>query len=121
MAIVVASQHADIRPRPSRPGPVRPSAVVLHVKPPRRGVVPNDFVDALTELGIGIWREAGADALIGRPKCLTTVLAQIMATSGDTEVHPIPVANNRVHAEPAVAGVPLARVLVVADARHRLP
>src|SRR5437867_2868071 len=44
-----------------------------------------------------------------------------MAARRDAEMHAIPVANDRVHAEPAVAGLPLARVLVVADTGHRLP
>src|SRR6266576_5938000 len=36
-------------------------------------------------------------------------------------MHAIAVANDRVHAEAAAAGIPLARVLVIADARHHLP
>ena len=36
-------------------------------------------MNALAELGIGVGREAGADALIGRPECFATVLAQIVA------------------------------------------
>src|SRR5437773_10355811 len=44
-----------------------------------------------------------------------------MATGRDAEVHAIPIANDGVHAEPAVARRPLARVLVVADAGHHLP
>src|SRR5688500_14581371 len=44
-----------------------------------------------------------------------------MAARRDAEMHAIPVANDRVHAEPAVAGLPLARVLVVADAGHQVP
>jgi hypothetical protein len=78
--------------------------VVLHVEPAGRVVVPRDLVHALTELGIGIGREAGADALIGRPECFATVLAQIVAAGRDAEVHAIPVANDRVHAETPVAG-----------------
>ena len=83
--------------------------------------MPRDLVHALTELGIGIGREAGADAFIGRPECFATVLAQIVAAGRNAEVHVIPVANDRVHAEPAIAGLPLARVLVVANPRHHLP
>ena len=41
--------------------------------------MPRDLVNALTELRIRIWREAGADALIERPKCLAAVLAQVVA------------------------------------------
>ena len=29
--MVVAAQHANVRPRPARPGPICPSAVALHV------------------------------------------------------------------------------------------
>ena len=64
LAVVVAAQHADVRPRPAGAGPLRPSAVVLHVEPAGRGVVPDDLVHALAELGIRIGREAGADALL---------------------------------------------------------
>jgi hypothetical protein len=95
--------------------------MVLHVEPPGRVVVPRDLVHTLAELGIGIGCEAGADALIGRPERFATVLAHIMAAGRDAEVHAIPVTNDRVHAESAVAGLPLARVLVVADARHHVP
>jgi hypothetical protein len=95
--------------------------VVLHVEAAGRVVVPRDLVHALAELGIGIGREPGADTLIGRLERFATVLAQIVAAGRDAEVHAIPVANDRVHAEPAVAGLPLARVLVVADALHHVP
>src|SRR4029077_4029069 len=84
-------------------------------------VVPRDLVHALAELGIGIGREPGADALIRRLERVATVFAQVMAALRDAEMHAIPVANDRVHAEPAVAGLPLARVLVVADTGHHLP
>src|SRR2546430_98330 len=95
--------------------------MVLHVEPARRVLVPRDLVNALTELGIRAGREAGADALIGRPECFATVLTQIVAAGGDAQVHAIPVANDRVHAEPAIAGLPLARVIVVANPRHHVP
>src|SRR5919201_2035262 len=113
--------HANVRRRPPRSSPICPSAVVLHVEASGCVVVPGDLVHALSVLGIGIGREAGADALIGRPERFAAVLAQIVAASRDTEVHPISVANDRVHAEATVAGLPLARVLVVADAGHDLP
>src|SRR5439155_737513 len=121
VAVVVAPQHADVRPRPAGPGPIRPPAVVLDVEPAGRVVVPRDLVHALTELGIGIGCEAGADALIGRPERFAAVLAQIVAAGRDAEVHAAPVANDRVHAEPAVAGLPLARVRMVADGGHHVP
>ena len=78
-------------------------------------------MNALTELGIGIRREASADALIGRLERIATILAQIVATRRDADVNAIPVANDRVHAEPAVARLPLARVFVIADAGHQVP
>jgi hypothetical protein len=95
--------------------------VVLHVEPAGHGLVPRDLVHALAELGIGIGRESGDDTLIGRPKCFATVLAPIVAAGRDAEVHAISVANNRVQAEPAVAGLPLARLIVVADAGYQVP
>ena len=49
--------------------------------------------------------EASADALIGRPECFAAVLAQIVAAGRDAEVHVISVADDGVHAEPAVAGL----------------
>src|SRR6185503_15693673 len=78
LAVVVAAQHADVRPPPTRPLPFGPAAVVLHVEPAGRVLMPRDLVHALAELGVGIGREAGADALIGRPEGLATVLAQIV-------------------------------------------
>src|SRR5215469_17317010 len=94
VAVVVAAQHTDARPRPPRPGPICPSAVVLHVEPAGRGLVPRDLVHALSELWIRIGREAGADALIGCPECFATVLAQIVTAGRDAEVRTISVANN---------------------------
>src|SRR5258707_6234184 len=45
-----------------------------------------------------------------------------VGTAGrDAEVHAVPVAQDRVHAEPAVAGLPFAGVFVVADDRNHLP
>ena len=119
--MVVAAQHADVGPRPARPGPIRPSAVVLHVEPAGRVVVPRDLVYALAEFGIRIGRESGADALVGRLERVAAVLAQIVAAGRNTEMHAIAVANDGVHAESAVARLPFARVLVVADAGHHLP
>ena len=62
MPVVVAAQHADVGARTARAGPLGPAAVILHVEPARRLVVPHDLVDALTELGIRIRLETGADA-----------------------------------------------------------
>src|SRR5262249_52437088 len=90
MAVVVAAQDADVRPGPPGPGPVRPAAVILHVEPAWRVVVPRDLVDALTELGIGIGCEAGADAFVGGPEGFATVLAQIVTPRRDAEVHAAP-------------------------------
>src|SRR5438093_8271136 len=95
--------------------------MVLHVEPPRCGLMPRDLVHALAELWIRIGREPGTDALIGRCERFATVLAQIVAAGRDAEVHSTAVSNDRVHAEPAVARLPLARVLVIADAGHDLP
>ena len=51
------------------PGPLQSARpVVLHVEPAGRALMAGDLVDALTELRIGIGREAGADALVGRVK-----------------------------------------------------
>ncbi len=121
LAVVVAAQHADVRPRPAGSVPFGPAAVVLHVEPAGRVLVAGDLVHALAELGVGIGREAGADALVGRREGLAAVLAQVVAAGRDAEVHAVAVAQDRVHAEPAVARLPLARVLVVADARDHLP
>src|SRR5207249_899921 len=120
-AVVVAAQHADVRPRPSGSRPVGPSTVVLHVEPARRGLVAYDLVDALPELRIGVGREAGADTLVGGHEGLPAVLAQIVATGRDAQVHAAPVAHDRVETEPAGPRLPLARVLVIADSEHHLP
>ena len=106
MPVVVAAQHADVGPRPAGSGPLRPAAVVLHVEPARRRVVPDDLVHALAELGIRIGCEAGADAGVRRGERLAAVLAQIVSAGRDAEVHAIAVADDRVHAEPAVARLP---------------
>ena len=44
-----------------------------------------------------------------------------MAAGRDAEMHTVPVAQDRVHAKSAVAGLPLASVFVVADARNQFP
>jgi hypothetical protein len=78
-------------------------------------------VDALTEFRVGVGREAGADAVVRRLEGVAAVLAEIMASGGDPEVDAVAVADDGVHAEAAVAGVPLTGVLVVADAGNHLP
>jgi hypothetical protein len=42
------------------------------------GKEPGSVTGGLAELGIRIGREAGADALVGRPECFATVLARIV-------------------------------------------
>ena len=95
--------------------------MVLHVQPAGHVVVTDDFVDALAELRVRIRLEAGADTCVRGRERLPAILAQVMAAGGDPEMDAIAVADDRVHAQPAGARVPLARVLVVADARHHLP
>src|SRR5439155_26686536 len=109
LAVVVAAEHADVWPPPTRPVPFTPTPVVLHVEPSGRVLVTRDLVHALAELGIGVRREARADAFIRRRECLAAVLAEIMAAGRDAEVHTVPVAQDRVHAESAVGRLPLAR------------
>src|SRR5882762_6506570 len=94
---------------PARPRPICPSAVVLHVEPTGRVVGPRDLVNALTELGIGVGREAGADALIGRPECSPPPLTQRGAPCGDPKGPAFPVGKVGVNTGPAFAGFPLAR------------
>jgi hypothetical protein len=95
--------------------------VVLHIQASRRIVVSHDLVHTLAVLGVRIGLKAGADALVGCAERLPAVLAHIVAAGRDAEVHTIAIANDRVHAQTAIARCPLARVFVVADARHRLP
>ena len=106
---------------PPGPAPLGPAAVVLHVEPAGRVVVARDLVDALAELGIRVGVEAGADAVVRRLEGLAAVLAQVVAAGRDAEVHAVAAADDRVHAQAAVAGLPLAGVLVVADAFDHLP
>ena len=54
-------------------------------------------------------------------KRLAAVVAQVMAASRDAEMHAVAVAEDRVHAETAVARMPFACVLVIADPRDHLP
>src|SRR5262249_7898960 len=101
--------------------PFGPAAVVLHVEPARRVHVASDLVHALAKLGERIRQEAGADASIGSRKRLAAVFAQVMAPGRNAEGYARAVAVDRVHAESAVAGTPLASVLVVADAPNHFP
>src|SRR2546426_5076386 len=121
VAVVVAAQHTDVRPRSSRSIPFAPAAVVLDVEASGRVRVGGDLVNALAEFGEGIGSETGADALIGRPERLAAILAQVVTAGRDAEVDPVAVVQDRVHAEPAGAGLPLPGVLVVADARNHIP
>ena len=114
VAVVVAAQDADARV-------LGEAAVVLHVEPARRVRVARDFVHALPELDERIGQETGADALVGGRECVAAVLAQVVAAGRDAQMDPIPVAQDGVQAEPAVTGLPFARVFVVADARNQLP
>src|SRR5262249_12110410 len=101
--------------------PFAPAAVVLHVEPARRVGMAGNLVDALTELGIRVGREAGADAVVGRLERLAAILAEVMAAGRDAEMGAASVAQDRVHAQAAGSGVPFARVLVVADAADQFP
>src|SRR2546425_10668321 len=112
--MVVAAQDTDARV-------FGEAAVVLHVKPAGRVGGTRDLVHALAELDEGIREEPGADTLVGGRECLAAILTQVVAAGRDAQVHPILVPEARVQAEPAVPGLPLARVLVVADARAQLP
>src|SRR5439155_16628843 len=93
----------------------------LHVEASGRIVVAGNLVNALAELGVGIGREAGADALVRGRERVAAILTQVVAAGRDAEVHAAPVAQDRMHAEPTVAGLPFAGVLVVADAAHHFP
>src|SRR6185369_3133772 len=79
VAVIVAAQHADTRPGPSRACPLRPAAMVLHVEPSRRVLVARHLVDALAKLRIRIRGESRSDTIVRRHECLAPVLAQIMA------------------------------------------
>src|SRR5262249_52864664 len=61
------------------------------------------------------------DALVGRLEGRTAVFAHIMTARRYSEMYTISLAIDRMHAKPSIAGVPLARVLVVADSEHHLP
>src|SRR5262249_54199222 len=121
LAVVVAAQDPDVGPWPPWPAPIGPATVVLHVEPSRRGWVAGALVDALTELGIRIAREPRADALVRRLGVLASIRAEVVRGRGDTEVQPIPSAQDRVHAEPSVPRLPLSSLLMIADARNHLP
>src|SRR5262249_15461791 len=90
-------------------------------EPPGRILVAGDLVDALTEFGKGIRSEARADPFVGRRKGLASIFAQVMAARGDAKMDTISVAQDGVQAQPTVPRLPLARVLVVVDARNHLP
>jgi hypothetical protein len=81
----------------------------------------HDLVHALAELRIGVGLEAGPHTGVRGAERPPAVLAQVVAPGGDAEVHAVPVAEDRVQAQPAGSRLPLARMLVVADAVHHLP
>src|SRR5262249_5162658 len=121
VAVIVAAKDADVRPRSAWPVPLGPAAVVLHVESARRALVACNLVNALAEFRVGIGHEAGADALVCCREGLAAVLAQVMPPGGDAKVHALAVAEDGVHAQSAVAGIPLASMLVVTDAGHHFP
>src|SRR5439155_18638458 len=120
-AVVIAAEDADARPRPAGSAPFAPAAVVLHVEPAGRLLVASDLVHALAELGIGIGREAGADAFVARLEGLAAVFGEVVAAGRDAQVHAAAVAQDGVHAKSAVAGLPFAGVLMVVDAGNHVP
>ena len=95
--------------------------MVLHVEPARSVLVPGDFVDALAELRVRVRCEAGPHTFVRRVEGFAAVFAQVMAAGRDAQVHAIAFADDRVHAQAAVAGLPLTGVLVIADAGNHLP
>src|SRR5439155_14282412 len=121
LAVVVAAEDADARPGSARAAPFGPAPVILHVEPAGRVRVAGDLVHALAELGIGIGREAGADAFVARLEGLAAVFGEVVAAGRDAEVHAVALAQDGVHAESAVAGLPFASVVVVADAGNHGP
>src|SRR5204863_1105189 len=98
VAVVIAAQHADVGPPPARTIPFSPAPVVLHVKPAGGILVAGDLVDALAELRERIGGKPGTGAFVRRRKRRAAVFAQIMAAGRDAEMHPISVAQDRVHA-----------------------
>ncbi|MCI0460000.1 MAG: hypothetical protein L0Z62_23865 [Gemmataceae bacterium] len=121
MAVVVAAQHADVWPPPSRPIPFGPAAVILHIEPAWRVLVSRDLMHALAEFRERIGHEAGANTPVRCLKRLAAVLAQVVAAGRDAEVEAIAIAQDGVHAESAVTRVPLPSMFVVADPRNHLP
>ena len=106
LAVVIAAKDADIRAFPSRPVPLGPPAVVLHIESAWGLWGRDDLMHALAELGIELRNESGADPLIGGSKRPAAVFAQVMPAGGDSEVDAVAVADDGVHAESAVARLP---------------
>src|SRR5207245_4357332 len=79
------------------------------------------LVHALAELRVRVGRESHADSLVRRGERLAAVLAQVVAAGGDADVQVTVLGEDGVQAEAAGARLPLARVLVVADAGDHLP
>ena len=114
VTVIVAAENSDARP-------IFPAPVVLHVKPAGSVRVSRDLVDALTELGIRVGDEAGTDSVIGSVERLAAVFAEVMPAGRDSKMHSVAFPDDCVHAQSAVAGMPLSGVLVVADAGHQFP
>lgn len=89
MTMVVTAQHADVRASATGPIPFRPPTVILHVKASGRIFVTCDLMHALAEFWKRIGRKSGPNTLVGGRECFTTILTQVMATCGDSEMHAI--------------------------------
>src|SRR4029450_9738648 len=96
MTAVVAAQHADVGPWSAWSGPLRPAAVILHIKAAWRGVVARDLVHALAEFWIRIRIEPGADAGVRRIERRAAVFAQVVSPCRNAEMHSLAVADDRV-------------------------
>src|SRR6266404_2659029 len=92
VAMVVTAQDADARSRSAGAVPIGPAAMVLHVEPARRVLVTRHLVNALAEFGVRIGRETGPHTFVSRGEGRAPILAQIMTTGRDADVHPISIA-----------------------------
>src|SRR5262249_49332889 len=91
------------------------------VEPAGRVLMAGNLVHALPKLRIWIGGETGPNAVVGRLEGLSAILGEIMSARRDAHMQTAAIAKNGVHAKTAITGIPLACMLMVADAGNHLP
>ena len=115
-SVIIATQYANVGPGAAWPMPLCPTPVILHIQALRCARMTGDLVDTLPERWIGIRYEASTYTIVGSLKVLAFIIADVVTTRGNGHVHAVAAADNRVQTKTALTGLPMPRVIVVADA-----